>query len=405
MTAVDQGAVADHAETGDAPAVWLLAIGQTLTYGCLYYVFAALIVTLEAGTGWSKTMLAAGPTLALLLTAALAPVAGRMIDRGHGPTMLVAGPLIGAVGLAVAALSATPAGWIAGWLVIGLAQAVALYETCFAFLTRRLGAGARAAITRVTLVAGFASTLAYPAGAWAGPALGWQGAVLVFALVAAGLAMPVNLWAVIRLRRRAALAPRALPDPPGALGAALGRRNFWLIAAGFGLMWLTHAMLMTYALPLFRDRGAGAALAVVAASAIGPAQVAGRVALLMAGARLGAVAATRIALGSAVVAVVLLAVAGAAPGLIFAFALVQGAANGVASILRPVVTADLLGREGFGAISGAIAVAPLAGAALAPVLGAWLIEAGGMAALIAACAAFSLLSALAAAGLRRDLWR
>jgi MFS family permease len=129
------------------------------------------------------------------------------------------------------------------------------------------------------------------------------------------------------------------------------------------------------------------------------------VALLIAGARLGAVAATRIALGSAVVAVGLLAVAGAAPGLIFAFALVQGAANGVASILRPVVTAELLGREGFGAISGAIAVAPLAGAALAPVLGAWLIEVGGMSALIAACAAFSLLSALAAAGLRRDLWR
>lgn len=265
MKAADQGVTGDPAAAGDAVAVWLLALGQTLTYGCLYYVFAALIVTLESGTGWSKTMLAAGPTLALLLTAALAPAAGRMIDRGHGPAMLVAGPLIGAAGLVLAGLSATPAGWIAGWLLVGLAQAAALYETCFAFLTRRLGQGARAAITRVTLVAGFASTLAYPAGAWAGPMLGWQGAIL-------------------------------------------------------------------------------------------------------------------------------------------AFALVQGAANGVASILRPVVTAELLGREGFGAISGAIAVAPLAGAALAPVLGAWLIEAGGAGLMLAACATLSLLSAAAAMALRRRLW-
>ena len=50
-----------------APAVWLLAIGQTLTYAALYYGFPALLPRLIAETGWTKAELAFGPTLAFLV--------------------------------------------------------------------------------------------------------------------------------------------------------------------------------------------------------------------------------------------------------------------------------------------------------------------------------------------------
>ena len=61
----------------------------------------------------------------------------------------------------------------------------------------------------------------------------------------------------------------------------------------------------------------------------------------------------------------------------FAFAVTQGAAYGVTNILRPVVTAESLGRTGFGAISGLQAVPNLAGFAIAPFLGAALAQFGG----------------------------
>ena len=50
-------------------AVWLLGVGQTLTYAGVYYAFPALLPELEAATGWTKAQLAVGPTLAFLVMA------------------------------------------------------------------------------------------------------------------------------------------------------------------------------------------------------------------------------------------------------------------------------------------------------------------------------------------------
>jgi MFS family permease len=132
-------------------AVWLLALGQTLGYACFFYIFAALVLFWHEDLGWDKTLLALGPTLAILVSAALAPFVGRAVDWGQGPRLMVAGAVAGAVSLSVLALAAHPAVYLLAWAGLGLAQATCLYEVCFAFLIRRYGAGARGPITRVTL--------------------------------------------------------------------------------------------------------------------------------------------------------------------------------------------------------------------------------------------------------------
>ena len=162
----------DQAARG--PAVWMLALGQTLSYACLYYIFAALILSWEADLGWDRALLATGPFIAILISAALAPFAGRIVDLGKGPEAMVTGAVIGAMALVLLAISWSPASYLVAWGLIGLAQSVTLYETCFAFLIRRLGRSARAAIVRVTLVAGFASTIAFPAGAALSAWIGWR---------------------------------------------------------------------------------------------------------------------------------------------------------------------------------------------------------------------------------------
>lgn len=378
---------------GEGAAVWGLALGQTLIYAGLYYGFAALLPDLLVATGWSKQMLAAGPTLAFLLTAVLTPFTGRLVDRGLGGEMLILLPILGALGLAGAGFAGTPTLWLVGWAVVGLAQAGSLYDTCFAFITRRLGEGARIAITRVTLVAGFASTLAFPLGHWLGAQFGGRGGLAALALVVAIGAVPVNLWAVRRLRRlERAGTPRRAPTEPGLLAAALRRPLFWLIAVLFGVTMLNHGMLITYALVLFADRGAAAGTAVLAASCIGPSQVAGRLILMLNEARIGNLGAMRASLGAIVLATGVLWLAGAAPGLIFTFALLQGAGIGLTSILRPVLLAEKLGRRGFGVISGAAAVAPILAIAAAPTAGAALLSLGGVPALLAASTALTLIA-------------
>jgi MFS family permease len=113
--------------------------------------------------------------------------------------------------------------------------------------------------------------------------------------------------------------------------------------------------------------------------------VVGRLVLLLAGARVSTGQATRVAVGAVVAASAVLWLAGVAPLLIFAFALAQGAGAGLMSILRPLLIAEVLGRTGFGVISGAVAVAPILASAAAPSVGAGLLAMGGPQTVYAAC--------------------
>jgi MFS family permease len=382
-------------------AIWLLAVGQTVVYAGSYYSFPALLPDLEAATGWSKATLALGPTLAFLIMASLTVFTGRLVDRGLGGEMLIWGPVLAALGVLGLGFAPTPAVWLACWALIGVAQAGCVYETLFAFLIRRMGEGARSAITRVTLVAGFAGTLAFPLGHWVGEAFGGQGGMLVFAGVTL-LAVPCNLWSVRALRRRERAGMDYAPTPPGTLKTALRRPAFWGIAACFGLFGLNHGILLTYVLVLFADRGAGAGLAATAAACIGPAQVIGRLLFMAGEARVGNARAALLALGSVVAAGVILWLAGFAPGLIFLFALGQGAGMGLMSILRPLLIADILGRSGFGTISGAVAMAPVLASAAAPALGALMLAAGGPVAVYAGCLTMAVLGLAIAVVLLQD---
>lgn len=391
-----------------SPAVWMLATGQMLAYACLYYVFAALILPWQAELGWDKTRFAAGPTLALLIAAALAPFAGRLVDRGRGPEALTLAPLIGGCGLVVLSQASGFGLYMAGWVLMGVACSIGMYEICFAFLIRRLGMEGRAAIVRVTLVAGFASTLAFPAGAYLSEVVGWRGALICAAVALAGIGAPLHWAGAQALRRHPAAAALAadesVSDAPPALKPKRGRgviwtRSFWLLALLFALVGLNHWMLIAFLLPVFVGLGAGQATAVLAAAFVGPAQVAGRLLLMSAEARLGNAAASWLTVPGFVLGALLLALAGAAPLLIFVYAVVQGAAIGVMTILKPVLIADVMGREDYGAIAGAVQFPSLVALALAPMVGAGMLEIGGLPALIGLSLALSLGSVASLAAL------
>ena len=66
------------------PDVRLLALGETLVWAGLFYSFPALLPHWERDLGWSKTTLSGAFTLALVASAAAAPFAGRLVDRGRG---------------------------------------------------------------------------------------------------------------------------------------------------------------------------------------------------------------------------------------------------------------------------------------------------------------------------------
>ena len=153
--------------------------------------------------------------------------------------------------------------------------------------------------------------------------------------------------------------------------------TFWMLGVSFTLLSLDHALIISHLLPIMADRGLMEETAVVAASMIGPMQVAGRLAMIVAERYVTTLTICLISYISMGIAGGALYLAGTAPALVAVFVILQGAAVGVLSIIRPTVIAELLGRRDFGVTSGMLAVGFMGGFAVAPILASLTWRVGG----------------------------
>lgn len=367
-------------------AVFYLALGQTIVWAGMYYLFPALLLRWEEAEGWSKTVLTAAFAGALVMSGLFAPLAGRIIDKGRGPELMAGASLLGAVMLTLLPMAESIWVFAAIWLVIGAVLACTLYEPCFAIITRTKGADARRAITMVTLVAGFAGTVSFPINHAVAEAFGWQTAVLTFAALVAFLGAPL-LWLGGRqmeqdYRRRAhdidaQHAGHAAADRFRTLGHVVRQPVFLALALAFSLLWLNHSMVLNHLLPILEDREIHKDVAVFAASMIGPMQVAGRLAMMAVEKHITAFTITTAGFAGVVGASACLYFSDYSTTLLVPFVILHGSCYGIMSIMRPVSTREILGSRNFGAISGALALPVQIAAALAPFLGAVLWQIGG----------------------------
>ena len=379
--------------------VWPLAIAETIVWAAMYYGFPALLPAWERDLGWSKTELSFAFTVSLVVSASLVPVAGRLIDRGHAHAIFTGGAMLGAVLLALLCVVTEYWQFLCVWIGLGVAMSGTLYEACFAVLVRSTGDRARRAITIVSIVAGLAGTVAFPSAHLLTGALGWRGAVLVFAAAVGAVAVPLIRSACRRAETQAAM---HAPQPSASAGQAMAvarRPVFRLLAIAVFLAALNHGMLISHVLPILDDRGIDAGLAVLAASCIGPMQVAGRLVLMATDRFASTVVASTGCFAMMAVAGVCLLDAGAALAFLAGFVVLQGAGIGIASVMRPVVTAELLGRRNFGVVSGMIGLMHMGGYALGPSVSAMVWAWGGYdrVIILAAGAAIAATAALLAA--------
>jgi MFS family permease len=357
--------------------VWPLAIAQILMWAAMYYLFPALLLEWEIDLGWSKTELSVAFTMALVVSAVLAPAVGRLIDRGFGSLVFTGSAVLGSLLLTLLSMVTKLWQFYTVWILIGMAMSGGLYEACFAILTRVMGTRAKQAITFVTLVAGFAGTLAFPGTHALLGIIGWRGTVLSFAAAIILIATPLNWFGCRFSEKHAEIhAVIASHEATEALSVFHSAR-FWLLALAYTTIALDHGVLLTHLLPLLDDRGIQIEAAVFAASMLGPMQVAGRLAIISAGHRVSTLGIFILAYISMAIAALSLLGSGTAPIFLVSFILFQGAGFGVMSILRPVMVAELFGRNNFGLISGSLAVPYLGAAAAAPTIAALIWWVGG----------------------------
>jgi predicted MFS family arabinose efflux permease len=153
---------------------------------------------------------------------------------------------------------------------------------------------------------------------------------------------------------------------------ALRQPAFWGLLVSFTAYYGTFSGLTFHLYPLLLERGLHTSTVVGAIALIGPAQVAGRLAIWVF-ARDWSVRAigmvTVLALPASLVLLLLLPSSFASLAL---FAVLYGAANGVMTIVRGIAVPELLTREAYGAINGALAAPGIVARALAPAAAALL---------------------------------
>jgi predicted MFS family arabinose efflux permease len=379
------------------PLVAALAFAQLVSWGSIYYSFSLFVVPMESELGWSREWLNGALSAGLLAAGLMAYPVGALIDRGHGRAVMSAGSLLGALMLAAWSRVESPALFYLLWLGLGVALAGTLYEPVFAVLTRHFPDSYRTRITALTLIGGFASTVFVPLTQLFIASFGWRDALLLLALTNLALALPVHalLLGEDRAGRSTpahAAARRALDQ--AALHRALRHPVFWALALCFTAYYANFAALTFHIIPLLTERHMAMSVIVAAIAVIGPAQVLGRIVLMAFGRRFSAAVAGRIAFVAFPVSVLLLIALPGRAGL-FAFAAIYGAANGVITIVRGLAVPELLGREAYGAINGALTLPANVARAAAP-FGAALLWtlAGGYGAVLWAVLAGGVIAAL-----------
>lgn len=335
----------------------------------------------ESAYGWSRSELSLALTLAVAVSAICAPWAGRLIDRGHGALMMGLSAAAGGVVLVLLAWVEELMLFYLLWGAMGIAMAGCLYEPCFAFVVRHMGDRAKRAITLITLAAGFASTICFPAVHLLMAETGLQNTLWLFALSVVVLAAPLLWLGARRLQLHGDHEPlvevSAERVGSGKNSYILRSPLFWLLTGAFALMALNHGVVLTHLLPILDDRQMPDSYAVLAISMIGPMQVAGRLVWMMADKHLDVLRITLICLSSIGVATLCLIFSTQLIYLLALFVLLQGAAYGVICILKPLVAREILGERNFGAITGAMAVPYLLSFALSPYLAALVWQNGG----------------------------
>ena len=122
-------------------------------------------------------------TFALVIAGLLGPRVGHAIDRLGGRELLCVSNLVFVAGLVILGFAHGIVALAAAWLFLGIGMGLGLYEAAFATLTRFYGTEARSAITGITLIAGFASTVGWPVTTLIDTHYGWRTACLFWAVV------------------------------------------------------------------------------------------------------------------------------------------------------------------------------------------------------------------------------
>jgi MFS family permease len=389
-------------DAGLRHVVAVLSTVQIVSWGVLYYAFAALQGAITADTGWSSVAVTGAFSLSQFVAAGVGIWVGRHIDAFGPRAVMTTASLVAVPGVAMVALAPNLTLFYVGWVLTGVAMAGTLYPPAFAALTHWGGEGRVRALTTLTLVAGLASTVFAPLASALDDWLGWRQAYLVLLTGLVLVTGPLH-WCGLNHPWRNA---HATVERHGGetrhdrtqIAVVARSTPFLLLTLANALTGLAVFAVVINLVPMLVEQGMSRNLAALALGLGGVGQVAGRLGYARFAANTSVTSRGVLVIGAVAVATAALAIAPASVGLLIALGMILGLARGVYTLVQATAVTDRWGPAAYGTLNGiltapalvASAVAPFAGAALAQLLGSYAHAFLVLAGLAAAAAALML---------------
>ncbi|MCY1394326.1 Major Facilitator Superfamily protein [compost metagenome] len=365
--------------------IFSLGLLQLLAYGGSFFLMAVMAGPIMRETGWASQWVYGALSLSILVSALLAPLASRLIARFGGRNILASSGLVLASGLLLMAGSTSLPMFLWAWMVIGVGMALGLFEALLATLAALYGERSGRAITGITLISGFATTLCWPVVALAIEHLGWRMTCQAYAGVLAISVAPLYLW--VLPAGRGVLATRsAAGDEEG----AVERPTYLLLTATFAVGAVIMTAMSVHLLALLQGQGFSLAVAIGLSALVGPSQVGARFVQVFWRTHhpvwLALVSVVLVAIG---LLLVLTAPLATALGLVL-----FGAGNGLRPIIRGLLPLALMSPATYVRLMGRMARPSLIAQALTPLVGGYLLQVADASSVLLGVCALALFNVL-----------
>ena len=359
-------------------------VNQAIAAALIQRSFGAYAVLLRDEFGWSKTAIAGAFSLQQVENGILGPVQGWLIDR-FGPRLsLRIGVILFGLGFIAFSQINSLIGFYVAYLLIAVGASLGGYFP-FTVVIVNWFERRRSRALSIMQTGGAIGGLLVVGVAFALETWGWRSTALVSGIIVILAGLPM---AQVARQRPEDMGLRADGEPPetegpGGIGAEARRAQaggdftlrqavrtpaFWLISLGHGSsLLIVSAVSVHLVLHLEEDLGYSLALASLAVTVIQAGQIGGTLLGGFIGDKYDKRKLAFICMAAHTLALLLVAYATNA-AMVFAFAVLHGAAWGLRGPLMGAIRADYFGRTSYGAILGTSSLITMFGSIIGPIV-------------------------------------
>lgn len=263
-------------------------LSQFMAMGFSIYLLSLYIEPIATTFGVSPGVVGSGMGLFYLITSLTGPLVGSWVDRGHMRKIVMSGTVLFALGFVVMAF-ATSIWHVALACALLLAPGVSMIGVlpCAAMLVNWFEKRQAFALGVAALGISVGGFCAPPFAAHLMNTIGWQHSLLVFGAIVIALLLPLA-WALVvnkpadlnqfpdglepAVRREGATAAAT----KGSMKDLIGNKTFWNLTLAVGLLSLCSILLVTYIVPMARERGVSTELSALLVSAYAASSLTGK---------------------------------------------------------------------------------------------------------------------------------